>query len=126
MDITKSLKFDKSGLIPVIVQDYENAKVLMFAFMNEEALRLSIKSKQATYYSRSGRKLWHKGEQSGYTQNIKNILTDCDKDVLLLQVEQTGGISCHTGRKSCFFNQLKGNDWEIISPVIKDPMEIYK
>lgn len=127
MDIVaiKTLKFDENGLIPTITQDEKTGEVLMFAFMSTQSLILSIEKQQAVYYSRSRQKLWYKGEQSGHIQYIKQILTDCDKDVILLRVEQAGGITCHTGRRSCFFNALKNKQWQIITDVIKNPKEIY-
>ena len=126
MNYLKELKFNQEGLIPVITQDEKSGQILMFAWMNKEALELSIKKKQAVYYSRSRQDLWHKGEQSGYKQTIKHLFADCDGDVILLQVEQIGGISCHTGRKSCFFRLLTQNKkWQTTLDVIKNPEEIY-
>ncbi len=127
MSYLKELKFNQEGLIPVITQDERSGQILMFAWMNKEALELSIKKKQVVYYSRSRQNLWHKGEQSGYRQTIKRLLTDCDGDVILLQVKQIGGISCHTGRKSCFFRALTHNKtWQTTLDVIKNPEEIYE
>jgi phosphoribosyl-AMP cyclohydrolase len=97
----------------------------MFAWMNKEALLLTIEKQQAIYYSRSRKKLWFKGEESGHTQLIKEIYTDCDDDVILLKVVQTGGIACHTGRKSCFFQKLDNDKWQTITKVLKDPKDIY-
>ena len=120
------LKFDSHGLIPAIAQDVNTNKVLMFAWMNQESLQLSIKKKQAVYYSRSRQKLWHKGEESGHFQHIKQLLTDCDGDVILLKIIQQGDISCHTGRQSCFFQSLDNDkQWTVIADVIKSPHEIY-
>ncbi len=124
--ILAKIKFNKTGLIPVIAQDYNNNDILMFAWMNEEALKLTIERKMAFYYSRSRQKLWQKGEKSGYTQEVKEIFTDCDNDVILLKIVQNGGISCHTGRKSCFFSKLMANKWQTISDIIKNPEDIYK
>jgi phosphoribosyl-AMP cyclohydrolase len=118
-------KFDDNGLIPAIAQDFETGEILMFAWMNKESLALTIEKQQAVYYSRSRKKLWFKGEESGHTQLIKEIYTDCDNDVILLKVEQVGGIACHTGRKSCFFQKLKDGDWKSVAKVIKDPKDIY-
>lgn len=121
------IAWDEQGLVPVIAQDAASGDVLMFAWMNREALALTVAKGEAVYWSRSRRKLWHKGEESGHTQTVRDIRLDCDKDVVLLKIEQTGGIACHTGRRSCFFNQLRDGDrWEEADPVIKDPAEIYK
>lgn len=120
------IKWDEQGLVPAIAQDARTGEVLMFAFMNREALEKTAQIGEAVYWSRSRRKLWHKGEESGHTQQVVAIRTDCDKDVVLLKIEQTGGIACHTGRKSCFYNELEKGGWEEVEPVIKDPKEIYK
>ncbi len=125
MDTLEKIKFDNFGLIPSIVQDFKTGEVLMLAWMNKESLRLTIKNQQAVYYSRSRKKLWFKGEESGHVQHIKAIYTDCDNDTILLKVEQVGGIACHTGRKSCFFQKLVGDNWESVAKVIKDPKQIY-
>lgn len=114
------------GLVPVITQDADSGQVLMFAFMNQEALELTVSKGEAVYWSRSRQKLWHKGEESGHTQRVIEIRLDCDHDVILLRVKQHGDISCHTGRTSCFFHKLSGDEWLIDQPVIKDPKEIYK
>jgi len=119
------IKWDGNGLIPVIVAEASTAKILMFAWMNREALILTVDTGQAVYWSRSRAKLWHKGEQSGHIQYVKEIRLDCDADAILLVVEQQGGIACHTGRHSCFFRKLQDKQWRIIEPVIKDPSEIY-
>ncbi|MCX7173944.1 MAG: phosphoribosyl-AMP cyclohydrolase [Proteobacteria bacterium] len=120
------VKWDEHGLVPVIVQDAMGGEVLMFAWMNREALERSAVGGEAVYWSRSRRKLWHKGEESGYSQIIREIRLDCDNDVLLLKVEQTGGIACHTGRRSCFFQKYGENRWQTVEPVLKDPKLIYK
>ncbi len=125
MSALKKIQFDSDGLIPAIAQDFVTGKILMFAWMNAESLALTIEKQQVVYYSRSRKKLWFKGEESGHTQLIKEIFTDCDNDVILLKVEQTGGIACHTGRKSCFFQKLERNNWIAIEPVLKDPKDIY-
>ena len=125
MSALEQTKFDDNGLIPAIAQDFETGEILMFAWMNKESLALTIEKQQAVYYSRSRKKLWFKGEESGHTQLIKEIYTDCDNDVILLKVEQVGAIACHTGRKSCFFQKLKNGDWESVAKVIKDPKDIY-
>lgn len=119
------VNWSDDGLIPVIAQEAESGKVLMFAWMNREALKLTAEKGEAIYWSRSRKKLWHKGEESGHTQKVKQIYLDCDEDVLLLIVEQTGGIACHTGRHSCFFQKLEGNEWKAVAPIIKNPDEIY-
>jgi phosphoribosyl-AMP cyclohydrolase len=98
----------------------------MVAWMNREALKRTASLGEAVYWSRSRKKLWHKGEESGHTQKVLEIRTDCDEDVVLLKIEQTGGIACHTGRKSCFFQKLDSNEWKPVEPVLKDPHEIYK
>lgn len=114
------------GLVPVIVQDFQTNQILMFAFMNSDALIKTVELQEAVYWSRSRKKLWHKGEESGHVQKVKEIRLDCDQDVLLLKVEQQGNIACHTGRRSCFYEILRGHDWIVDQPVIKDPKEIYK
>ena len=120
------VKWDEQGLVPAIAQDAQTGEVLMFAWMNREALEKTAQLGEAVYWSRSRRKLWHKGEESGHTQKVVEIRTDCDSDVVLLRVEQTGGIACHTGRRSCFFNRLENAGWQDVEPVLKDPKEIYK
>ncbi|MDK9724865.1 MAG: phosphoribosyl-AMP cyclohydrolase [Sterolibacteriaceae bacterium MAG5] len=120
------VKWDEQGLVPVIAQDAVTGEVLMFAWMNREALEKTAATGQAIYWSRSRRKLWHKGEESGHFQKVLEIRTDCDNDVVLLKIEQVGGIACHTGRRSCFFNKLEKNGWQDVEPVLKDPKEIYK
>jgi len=114
------------GLVPVIVQETGSGEVLMFAWMDREALRLTVETGQAVYWSRSRKKLWRKGEESGHVQQVKEIRLDCDEDVILLTVEQIGGIACHTGRHRCFFQKLEGKQWLIDEPVLKDPGEIYR
>jgi len=113
------------GLVPVIAQEKNTGKILMFAWMNREALQLTKDSGHAVYYSRSRNKLWHKGEESGHTQIVHDIRLDCDNDVVLLTVEQLGGIACHTGRHNCFFQQLQDDRWVTVEPVLKDPKAIY-
>lgn len=123
----KEIKWgQESRLIPVITQDKDSKKILMSAWMNPEALTETVNSGQAVYYSRSRKKLWHKGEESGHTQEVHEIRLDCDADVLLLSVSQKGGIACHTGRNSCFFRVLKDGNWQETEPVLKDPQEIYQ
>jgi phosphoribosyl-AMP cyclohydrolase len=120
------IKWDEQGLVPAIAQDAQTGEVLMFAWMNREALEKTASLGEAVYWSRSRRKLWHKGEESGHTQKVLEIRTDCDNDVVLLRIEQVGGIACHTGRRSCFFQRWKEGCWESVDPVLKDPKEIYK
>ena len=114
------------GLVPVIAQEAGSGQVLMFAWMNRDALQQTVASGEAVYWSRSRKKLWHKGEESGHVQKVKDIRLDCDEDVLLVTVEQIGGIACHTGRHSCFFQKLEAGVWVNAEPVLKDPAEIYK
>ncbi len=123
----KHLRFDDQGLIPVIAQDYRSNKVLMVAWMNTQALALTVARKQAVYFSRSRQQLWHKGEESGHTQTVHSIRTDCDGDVILLAVEQRHGIACHTGRQVCFFYELTDNmQWQIVEPILKSPETMYQ
>ena len=119
------VQWTSEGLVPVIAQEVGTGKVLMFAWMNREALRLTNETGHAVYFSRSRNKLWHKGEESGHTQIVHEIRLDCDEDVVLLSVEQIGGIACHTGRHNCFFQKLENDHWVTVDPVIKDPKEIY-
>ena len=127
MERFNRIEWDDQGLIPVIVQDHETHKGLMFAWMNREALQKTMELRQAVYFSRSRRKLWFKGEESGHVQHVKSLRMDCDQDVLLLTVEQVGGIACHTGRNSCFFESFNfdAQAWEVTEPVLKDPALIY-
>lgn len=124
------IKWDANGLIPAIAQEIGSNQILMVAWMNRESLTRTVACGQAVYWSRSRKKLWHKGEESGHFQKVHRIRLDCDDDVLLLQVEQVGGMACHTGRHSCFFHELKSNDgamgWVEVEPVLKDPDDIYK
>ena len=114
------------GLVPVIAQELGTNQVLMFAFMNREALQLTVETGHAVYWSRSRNKLWHKGEESGHQQKVHEIRLDCDSDVILMTVEQAGGIACHTGRHDCFFQKLENGEWKTDKPVIKNPEDIYK
>ena len=118
--------WDAQGLVPAIAQDAATGEVLMFAWMNRQALALTAETGHAVYWSRSRGRLWHKGEESGHTQRVLELRVDCDKDVVLLKIEQSGGIACHTGRRSCFFNRLETSGWQDVEPVLKDPKEIYK
>jgi phosphoribosyl-AMP cyclohydrolase len=119
------INWDVNGLIPAIAQEQSTGKILMVAWMSREALQLTNDTKQAVYWSRSRKKLWRKGEESGHIQKVHEIRVDCDEDVILLSVEQIGGIACHTGRHNCFFKKLENGDWQIDQPVIKDPKDIY-
>ena len=120
------IRFDDNGLVPAIAQDADSGKILMMAWMNRESLKLTAEKREAVYWSRSRGKLWHKGEESGHIQKVVDIRFDCDEDVILLKVEQQGGIACHTGRESCFYRQLQGDEWVTVEDVIKDPKQIYK
>jgi len=124
-----TIKWDSKGLVPVIAQEQSTGDVLMFAWMNREALQLTAELKRAVYFSRSRNKLWFKGEESGHMQTVHDIRIDCDSDVVLLKVTQEGhdpGIACHTGRHSCFYQRLEGDAWQTCEPVLKDPESIYK
>ena len=116
----------RDGLVPAIAQEAASGRVLTLAYMNREALKLTVQTGEAHYWSRSRKKMWHKGEESGYVQNVKSVHLDCDQDVILLEVEQTGGIACHTGRHSCFYLKLGAGEWVETDPVLKDPQEIYQ
>ena len=120
-----ALKWDEQGMLPAIAQDASSGRVLMFAFMNRQSLQETVNSGTAVYWSRSRQRLWRKGEESGHTQHVQSLRTDCDGDVLLLSIDQAGGIACHTGRASCFFYQLQGDFWVATDPVLKDPGDIY-
>jgi phosphoribosyl-AMP cyclohydrolase len=114
------------GLIPAIAQQADSGKILMFAWMNRESLRVTATEGYAVYWSRSRNKLWRKGEESGHRQKVLGIYIDCDEDVILLKIEQQGGIACHTGRESCFYRQLLDDRWQTVEPVLKDPEAIYR
>ena len=132
MDFLDSIKWDTSGLVPVIAQERESGDVLMFAWMNRDALAATAQRGQAVYWSRSRQRLWHKGEESGHFQQVHAIRMDCDNDVLLLEVTQLGhdpaspSIACHTGRHSCFFQRLQADAWTAVEPVLIDPERIYR
>ena len=119
------VRWDENGLVPVIAQEVATNDVLMFAWMNREALSRTVDSGEAVYWSRSRKKLWHKGEESGHVQKVHEIRLDCDEDVVLLKIEQVGGIACHTGRHSCFFQKYDNGDWHSVEPVLQDPDTIY-
>lgn len=120
------VKFDADGLVTVIAQDTASARVLMVAWANREALTETAASGRAVYWSRSRKRLWRKGEESSHTQRVQEIRLDCDGDVVLYAVEQTGGIACHTGRESCFYRRLDGQHWQTVDPVLQDPELMYK
>ena len=131
MNWLDSIRWDRDGLVPVIAQEQSSGDVLMFAFMNREALAETVRRGEAVYFSRSRQKLWHKGEESGHIQQVHDIRMDCDNDVLLLKVTQLGhepaepSIACHTGRHSCFFQRYDNDAWHSVEPVLKDPESIY-
>jgi phosphoribosyl-AMP cyclohydrolase len=118
--------WNSDGLVPAIAQDAESGQILMMAWMNREALELTVSENRAVYWSRSRQKLWRKGEESGNVQLLKELRLDCDNDVILIQVKQLGGIACHTGRASCFYSVLRDGQWQAVDAVIKDPKEIYQ
>ncbi|WP_405417211.1 phosphoribosyl-AMP cyclohydrolase [Marinobacter flavimaris] len=124
-DWLDAIRWTEDGLVPAIAQDADTGDILMMAWMNRESLRLTAEEGHAVYWSRSRGKLWRKGETSGHQQVIRDIRLDCDEDVILLKVEQKGGIACHTGRRSCFYRTLKNGQWVSVDPVIKDPGTIY-
>ena len=120
-----AVKWDAQGLVPAIAQDAASGEILMVAWMNREALEETARTLRGVYWSRSRNKLWRKGEESGHVQNVSEIRLDCDNDVVLLKIEQLGGIACHTGRRSCFFQKLENKQWVTTEPVLKNPAEIY-
>jgi phosphoribosyl-AMP cyclohydrolase len=120
------VNWTQDGLVPAVAQEAGSGRVLTLAWMNREALMKTAQTGEAHYWSRSRKKLWHKGEESGHVQKVKAIRLDCDEDVILIEVEQIGGIACHTGRHSCFFQKLEDGKWVATDPVIKDPTEIYR
>ena len=125
MDWLNQVKWDDQGLVPVIAQEKDTGDVVMFAWMNRQSLQETLACGYAVYWSRSRQRLWRKGEESGHLQKIRSIRTDCDGDVLLLQIEQIGGIACHTGRQSCFYRVYENAEWKTVDPVLKDPHAIY-
>jgi phosphoribosyl-AMP cyclohydrolase len=125
-DWLDEIKWDAAGLVPAIAQDAADGKILMVAWMNREALQLTAEQGHAVYWSRSRNRLWHKGEESGHQQSVSEIRLDCDNDVIVLRVEQNGGIACHTGRRSCFYQRLDEGKWVSVEPVLKDPEQIYR
>jgi phosphoribosyl-AMP cyclohydrolase len=125
-DWLEQIHWNAEGLVPVIAQETGSGRVLTLAWANREALALTLETGEAHYWSRSRGKLWHKGEESGHAQKVRAIRADCDRDTVLLEVEQVGGIACHTGRHSCFFYELRGGGWAETGPVLKDPHAIYR
>jgi phosphoribosyl-AMP cyclohydrolase len=125
-DWLDAVKWDAQGLVPAIAQDAASGEILMVAWMNREALEETGRTGRGVYFSRSRNKLWRKGEESGHVQTVSEIRLDCDNDVVLLKIEQVGGIACHTGRRSCFFQKLENGQWVTTAPVLKNPDEIYK
>ena len=126
MNFLDEVPWDESGLIPVVTQDARSARVLTLAWMNREALQETVQRGEAVYWSRSRKRLWRKGEESGHVQKVLELRLDCDADALLLKVEQVGGIACHTGRESCFYRRLEDGRWVSTDPVLKDPSLIYR
>lgn len=122
----EQIKWNSDELVPAIAQDAKTGRILMMAWMNAQALALTAEHKRAIYWSRSRQQLWRKGESSGHVQHVSEIRLDCDGDVIILQVEQIGGIACHTGRESCFYHVLQDGEWHAVDPVLKDPAVIYQ
>jgi phosphoribosyl-AMP cyclohydrolase len=120
------IRWTEEGLVPVIAQQADTGKILMFAWMNRESLELTVSEGYAVYWSRSRGKLWRKGEESGHRQKVISLFLDCDEDVVLLNIEQEGNIACHTGRESCFYRRLVDEQWQVVEPVLKDPESIYR
>ena len=123
---SQQLKLNDQGLIPAIAQDWKTGEVLMLAWMNREAVELSVAEGRAVYWSRSRQAIWRKGEESGHIQYLKELRLDCDADTLLLQVEQVGGIACHTGRRNCFYQRLQENNWQVTDEVLRPAQDIYR
>jgi phosphoribosyl-AMP cyclohydrolase len=120
------IQWTEDGLVPVIAQQHDSGRVVMFAWMNSESLQLTVEEGYATYWSRSRQRLWRKGEESGHRQKVIDIQLDCDADVILIKIDQESGIACHTGRESCFYRHLVDGEWQSAEPVLKDPKSIYK
>ena len=118
--------WNEQGLIPVVTQEFTTGRVLTLAWMNRAALKKTVETGEVHYWSRSRKKIWRKGEESGHVQKVRSIRLDCDEDVILVEVEQAGGIACHTGRHSCFYQQLVNGEWVATDPVLKDPQDIYR
>ena len=125
MDWLSQIRWTADGLVPAVTQEADTGRVLTLAWMNREALQKTVETGEAHYWSRSRGKLWHKGEESGHVQKVRSVRLDCDEDVILLEVEQEGGIACHTGRHSCFYRTLRDGEWIATDPVLKNPQQIY-
>lgn len=125
MNWLDEIKWNSEGLVPAIVQEAGSGKILMFAWMNRESLEQTVASGHAVYWSRSRKRLWKKGEESGHVQKVREVRMDCDEDAIVLEVDQVGGIACHTGRHNCFFRRLVNGQWVVMDPVLKSPGEIY-
>lgn len=121
-----TIQWTADGLVPVIAQQHDSGRVVMFAWMNRESLALTVETGYAVYWSRSRQKLWRKGEESGHQQKVLDLQLDCDADVLLIKIQQQGGIACHTGRESCFYRSLENGEWQSREPILKDPSHIYQ
>jgi phosphoribosyl-AMP cyclohydrolase len=126
IDWAQQIKWNDQGLVPAIAQDWQTGEILMMAWMNPEALELTVGEGRAVYWSRSRQRLWRKGEESGHVQQLKELRVDCDADTVLIKVEQLGGIACHTGRRSCFYRKLERGEWQVKDEVIRQPGEIYR
>ena len=125
MSYLEDIKWDNDGLVPAIAQDAKTGQILMLAWMNREALQLTVNENRAVYWSRSRQKLWRKGEESGHVQELVELRLDCDSDVIMMKVNQVANIACHTGRTSCFYRVLENGQWQIVDKVVKDPKDIY-
>lgn len=125
MSYLEDIKWDNDGLVPAIAQDAKTGQILMVAWMNREALELTVNENRAIYWSRSRQKLWRKGEESGHVQELVELRLDCDSDVIMMKVNQVANIACHTGRTSCFYRVLENGQWQIVDKVVKDPKDIY-
>jgi phosphoribosyl-AMP cyclohydrolase len=125
MSYLEDIKWDNDGLVPAIAQDAKTGQILMLAWMNREALELTVNENRAVYWSRSRQKLWRKGEESGHVQELVELRLDCDSDVIMMKVNQVANIACHTGRTSCFYRVLENGHWQIVDKVVKDPKDIY-
>lgn len=125
MSYLEDIKWDNDGLVPAIAQDAKTGQILMVAWMNREALELTVNENRAVYWSRSRQKLWRKGEESGHVQELVELRLDCDSDVIMMKVNQVANIACHTGRTSCFYRVLENGQWQIVDKVVKDPQDIY-
>lgn len=125
-DWLEQVNWDAEGLVPAVAQDHQSGRILMTAWVNRQALEAAAAENRAIYWSRSRNRLWRKGEESGHIQKLHAIYLDCDNDCICYQVEQVGGIACHTGRESCFFQRLEAGEWKAVTPVLKDPADIYR